>query len=610
MKKFNERKTVIPKGQIEDINIDKKLANNTEKVFQKKYRKKLFLEDERVPIYLCDVYIEPRLVEKRLNGRKKEKEKNNEVINCDYAVEYINKFVLNSNDKVLFIEGVAGAGKSSLLSKLSTVMYSNDIFYKSLKDYLDIDSVQLKREIMKTFSLSESDYNKVLFLDGLDEIWSKIDPSEFGDDLNYFIERDYKVVFTVRPGYVLYSSYVNVIKLCELEVFGTKEKNDWIKKYKYLKKKNLDDNVIKHIVEDTKFVEITSIPIMLYIISNRNIDLNDIVSIPQLYERVFDSLKEDKGNKTKRKLENDYICAQRIAYLMQAKGVLTLTKKELVSLMAVDDSFYSSVYMDKIIEGEEVLEFVHKSIQEFFAAKWIYSQIRYNVNDKYALILSDHIFSKELLVNLKFFLNDAPCNINVLFSKFVCDGFPYYKDNICNWNQYKQYLKNIVINTINICSEILHSDIEIISCLEMQPFFDIVEGINKIEKKIYEIRSIKFERCFFRHIFIRNYNFYNIVFDESLFKNCIFEYVTFIHCSFILNNEESEILFRNCQFNNVVFYTKKNNINFENCTFVLYNSKFTEKIAKEIRKCKLDKKSLSDLQNCVDYYGTKNSKAD
>lgn len=594
MHRFTERNVVIPKGQRADID----LSNNTEKIFQKRYQKRLFLEPENKPIRLCDVYIEPRLVDKTLNEKKPIKRENIEkrLEDDNYATKYIKKFVENFKDKVLFIEGVAGAGKSSLLSKMSTLLYGKDIFYKSLKDYLSIETIQLKKEINKTFSLTDNDYDKIFFLDGLDEIWNKIDLNEFEDDLRFFIERNHKVIFTLRPGYVPYYLYKNEIKLCVLEPFGVYEKKEWIKKYKQLRKDNLDDGVIKNVLANTKFVEITNIPIILYIIANRNINIDSIRNIPQLYERVFDSLKEDKGNRTKKKLEKDYKSAQRIAYLMQKKGILTITKSELISEMEVDESFCSSVYMEKIIEGEEILEFVHKSIQEFFAAKWIYNQISCGEDNQLFMVLSEHLFSKEILVNLQFFLNYVGDIIGEKFSNLVCDEFPYYGTEQCCWSLYKRYTENILINTIQIYTQIMHGDLVISNCKNMWPFFEVIGNVNVRLNKENEIKNMRFNNCFLSQIAINNFCFYNIIFDHSEFDNCIFEHTIFFQCTFIFNSMKNGIIFRRCQFNNATFLVGDNNIEFEECTFVLYDSKLAEKTAIEIQKCNLDKESLDNLK--------------
>lgn len=155
----------------------------------------------------------------------------------EYAVSYICSFTKKEAiDKALFIEGAAGVGKSSLLSKLSTVLYGKDIFYKSLKDFLNTDHIRLRRELTKSFLLTDNDYGKTFLLDGLDEIWNRMDPEEFEDDLKFFLERNYRIVFTVRPGYVQYNKYANECQLCSLEIFGEQEKKEWLDKYKAQKK--------------------------------------------------------------------------------------------------------------------------------------------------------------------------------------------------------------------------------------------------------------------------------------------------------------------------------------------------------------------------------------
>lgn len=645
--KVNEDHTIFPQKKSTAIESKSGISNNTEKIFQQKYFKRLFFEEKSAPIYLCDVYVEPKLIEKNLNNKGRRKvginvdstlevatlseniDPTTEVITfteggdnkpkvttlaeninkkskaetlTEYAIRYICRFTKKEeNDKALFIEGAAGVGKSSLLSKLSTVLYGKDIFYKSLKDYLNTDRIRLRRELTKSFLLTDNDYGKTFLLDGLDEIWNRMDPEEFEDDLKFFLERSYKIVFTVRPGYVQYSKYAKECQLCSLEIFGEQEKKKWLDKYK-VQKKDLTDKTIKSILEDTRFRKITGIPIMLYIIANRNIDVRNATSMPALYEQVFNSLKEDKGKYTQRRLENDYVCAQKIAYEMQSKEVLAIHKGDLLSLLPINDSLYSSVYIDKIIDGEDILQFVHKSIQEFFAARWIYNQARSKDYIKWAQIFCEHIFSKELLANLRFFYSIDAFSISPMCNKFICEGFPFFKEGRCNWKNYAKYVKNILTNVHNFYTEILHSDMEVTECQDMGTFFEVTDYA-KWSGNAKDIRGIKFTKCLFEYINIRNYNFYNLDINNCRFISCVFENTSFFQCSLDFCASETDIIFRRCQFNNIRLYTNMNRIRFEECTFVLYDSKTAKETATEIQKCKLDEKSFNDLKKTVEYYG-------
>ena len=417
--KLGEDQNMPPQKDDANLESSSSISNNTEKIFQQKYLKRLFFEDESAPIYLCDVYVEPRLIERNL-GKKKPTATTISESAIHYICSFIEKEVV---DKALFIEGAAGVGKSSLFYKLSTVLYGKDIFYKSLKDYLNIEHIQLRRELIRSFLLTDNDYGKIFLLDGLDEIWNRIDPEIFEDDLKFFLERNYKIVFTVRPEYVQYNKYTNECQLCSLEIFGIQEKKEWLAKYKD-KKNSLTDKTIKNILKDTRFVKITGIPIMLYIIANRNIDISGATSMPALYEQTFNSLKKDKGKYTQKRLENDYLSAQEIAYVMQANDILAIQKSDLLSLLSINDSLYSSVYIDKIIDGEEILQFVHKSIQEFFAAKWIYNQVSSNDYIKWAHIFSEHVFSKEVFWGM--LLRNSDKFLTTLFNPFELDGLKIY----------------------------------------------------------------------------------------------------------------------------------------------------------------------------------------
>lgn len=70
----------------------------------------------------------------------------------------------------------------------------------------------------------------------------------------------------------------------------------------------------------------------------------------------------------------------------------------------------------------------------------------------------------------------------------------------------------------------------------------------------------------------------------------------------MFDDKKNKVTFRRCQFNNIKFLGSDKTTNFEECTFVLYDSKSTVKTAVEIQKSNLDKASLDDLKKNVEYY--------
>ncbi|SFR80022.1 pentapeptide repeat-containing protein [Anaeromicropila populeti] len=383
---------------------DEKWDNKTAQFYQRKFGASLFL-DKREGITLEDVYVEP--IASPLNQHGYPVRYGERKI-LSVIEEYLNK----KDGFLLFIEGDAGIGKSSLVARLSIHYIEKDIYYKPLKDFLSVEeTIDFKENILKSFHLEEDDWGKTLILDGFDEVCCRLDPVLFDTHLQFFLEREYRIILTTRPRYLEKINITVHYETFALQKFNTAQIEEWLNKYKAKRGEALSEETKHQILQTAResmdFMDIVGIPIMLYIIANQNIDVSSLKSIGQLYDTVFANLKEDKSPSKKQQLEEDYEIAQRLALAMQKKEVLRMSKEEALDngVGPFDSTFYGSVY---IIEGQAEMEFVHKSIQEFFAAQWIWKTLKAinskeNGLDQYTLLLNELFLRDEVIEFLKYF---------------------------------------------------------------------------------------------------------------------------------------------------------------------------------------------------------------
>lgn len=338
---------------------------------------------------------------------------------------------------MFFFIGAAGVGKSSLMYKFSTMFTENYIYYYSLKELIlnSEKKVHFFEMLNKALHLNSQSMNLILFLDGFDEIANLLDEDEFIYDLTKYHDNNISIIFTTRPGYIFESLYgENIypfIKFGYIEPFQLKQVNNWLIKYKR-NNESVNDRTISSITaitEKEKIFEIISIPIILYIITNQNIILSEITSVGQLYEKVFFNLTRDKSLYVKNKYINiHYNIAKEVAFIMYRHDWMSISEIDIVKNLSVifDHTFYSSVYMNKIIEGTHMSEFVHKSIQDFFAAKWIWEQLydKLNTDEFIYELLSVKKISSDMLDYILFFSskynpNDIKSRIVIIVNNFI-----------------------------------------------------------------------------------------------------------------------------------------------------------------------------------------------
>lgn len=373
-------------------------------VFQRRFRKRLFLEEKDGP-GLNQVFLWPKC---QAGGT--------ETVD---GLEATEAFLRGSEPWLLVVEGVAGSGKSSFLAALSERYYTSQYIYKSLRDLGGGERIDFRRELLAECGLRADDMDKILILDGYDEIHHRVNQNAFWTDMKWFEEHGYKVILTTRPGYLKVPKTWGDYAQISLRLFDEEQTREWLFRYQKAGGQLLSETfeALTKPASDAKYGEIRRIPIMLYVIANRNINVQTVTCMGELYERVFEGMKRDKAGLTAETLERHYLIAQKIAYEMDRKGVPAVSSETARQWCGdlFDETFFSSVYIENsIIEGRWMLEFVHRSILEFFAAGWIFGQLKEDETLRIfgqqggngALeILGRSYLSDEVLEYLKYFMD-------------------------------------------------------------------------------------------------------------------------------------------------------------------------------------------------------------
>lgn len=360
---------------IQKVLSDEKVANST-KEFIEKYQEDLFWDEEGTTVSLKDVYIEPCTTQ------------------GESVVKLVDAFLIDERQAVLFIEAVAGSGKSSLMARLAYDYGDSKHYFIKLSDLL-IDHQNGLLAAISQYAITDPAWQgylqngNVLFLDGYDEIAARMNPEVLTMDIRRLKQKRMKLVVTTRPNYLHHFAQQHV--MLNMDVFEKEQVEKWIHRYAEVKK--LEEVVYRPYLEvledDEKFEiveEVICIPIFLYIIVNKQIDLARIESQTQLFECVFEQLLGDKIDTEQYKLHMEI--AKRMGYFLQMIARIRFradhidnflffineTLKQDLTKADLEKAFESS-FIRNISEGSYEKEFYHKSIQDYFSASYIFDRL-------------------------------------------------------------------------------------------------------------------------------------------------------------------------------------------------------------------------------------------
>lgn len=429
-----------------------KFQNNKKHDYIKKWNSRLFLHfdnDER-PITLADAFIIPNYKKFHfLIGFFEEDTLDEDVSDENVLDEVIEKFVNYEKTSTMLITGVPGMGKTSIVSWLAHKYETDDNLI--ILRFRDWDSEELYSGLLKaicnTLKCKRKDLNeKFLVLDGFDEMKS-LDRREdiLSDFLNSIkdLEKS-KIIITSRPTYITTFNFDNNI---ELLPFSAKKIQRFYKKITGIV---LNKNEI-----DKSNLDVIGIPVILYMAIMSNIDITESSTKPELYNRIFakrggifDRFSEyDSGSQLLRNADNikKYLeFLQKIAFKMFEKDNLLLSTNECdIPKLKFEGKSVSILEfpIKHLFENIEAnIEFIHKSVYEYFISEYIFysiSEIIKKDNFKIeelsgvmGVLFKYGKLSFEIIEFLKYrvrnSLNDKYDIVSSAFNLMLEDGMTYY----------------------------------------------------------------------------------------------------------------------------------------------------------------------------------------
>ncbi len=352
--------------------------------FSNKFTAQLFSESERSdPLRLCDVYVEPHVID---------------TTGTEYD-SFRSAYSECNDEMAILFEGEAGSGKSSLLMKIADqylkgeIFRGNTVFFVQGKDirHSKGDPIGDILRVLKLQSVESLD-NTIVILDAYDEIsYAAASPEKNQEYLHRLIYgcEGFTIIIMARTDYIKSFNGPRY----KLVGFNHEQRKDFLAKYNaYRDPKNRhSQSYIDSLTQEDSYYEdgiyeLLSIPMLLYMIAIRTVNISEIRDKFDLYEIVFapdgQGIMYSRGKDRKAISQKIWGDSYNLA--------LTISKRMLFS----NDPFISEVRIRSFIDDMNIPEetksilknrfgieiflsgsdnsiytFVHRSIFEYFAAK-------------------------------------------------------------------------------------------------------------------------------------------------------------------------------------------------------------------------------------------------
>lgn len=396
-KSLNQLNDKINKLQKEN-SIQKNYDDN--RVYSNKFVETLFLHtisSDENRIRLCDVFTTPEVI--AFDDDNEERKNVIDIINDFVAFQPVSSGKNSIN--IMFIEGQAAMGKSSLVSYLAwnyceKTDLAKDIFGRKklitirLRDLLQYHTTlnilvplsDIYKYIFCGSNFSQEECikllsNCVLVLDGFDELCmvENINDSQsrsfyfsnLNRQLNAF-NGECKVIITTRPTYLHIDQYdfpkIHVL----MQPFSKQQRQNWIENYEKISPINPDVKSKLSGEFDEVFTSIVDTPLVLYMIVAKGIFVSEDMDIWELYNRVFlvEVYKKNYDN------NGQHGIAQYEQYFHRLTA-------EIAKYLLGERKFFATI--DQILEVKEIQNLVDNLTHESYE--------NLNKNEKVQKILTD-----------------------------------------------------------------------------------------------------------------------------------------------------------------------------------------------------------------------------
>lgn len=557
---------------------------------------------------------------------------NNDLRHNNYGTKYSFK---TSNINTLFIKGHAGSGKTSLFYFLANTKSIDTTFLPSVKMYFVrlIELLKYKKnlltdvyplnDIIEMLGIEEKNIKgSLIILDGLDEICT-IKNFSINDYCINLIDSltnvKCKIIITTRLNYINlpHSPYNNVLNT-EMLSFEKDDIIQWVNKYVNIHVNHEFKNKNQILDNYEKYSDIFAVPLLLYMIISLDISLENIENVAELYDKVFEELYLRTYNKNEdvqiqrhgvtRLItpEHSREIAKEIAYNMYIKNTLLLSiEDELIASIekVISDTEkykndFFDVYAKKRIEKlfpitffykeirNDIVEFAHKSIMEFFAGERLADIFMHSIDIKGAILtyFVEQYITPEVFMYFNYHIKakyDEECYLKLLYSNlkaYLQEGhlFRNVQTTQVNYDATKVLFKSYWLMLSNFCINYLVEEvytwdyvrISLINLFKNNNY----ENITFLDNRALPIsfNSANIENYDFAHCSLEKVKFVKSKINNSNFTNCIineceFEDVNFVSCQLSPNNSISFSM-HNCKIFNSTISDLKGYLLWDNIT--------------------------------------------
>ena len=381
---------------------------------------------------------------------------------------------------------------------------------------------------------------------------------------------------------------------------------EYIEKFGYYSQASID-KVMKSFHSKATEVEVYGIPFILYLICSLDIDINQMTDIQSIYDKVFafdgglyDKIYDEEAGHY---LTQNPQCKRDLLYIsMELAFKMFSTDKLFVKKKVVDKEIVSKYPQRKntyalgnyyYIENDK-LYFVHKTFQEYFACRYLISELERLLTE----CINAQIKIEEAT---KCFFNIFYCD-NYLFKRIEHIFFNMFQNsNLRRMEQYKTtffefipYLYDLYIDNIYMDispkNNILKSQNYLSSLHKIINFFDLHTFGELNQYKISLILRNKYYVIMSINNLILNNSDLSGAYLRGTFNQCQFCDVNFcrcdLHSSFINNTEMtncklSMLYGKNTYFNNSKLYGLK--LSYSNMSDTRFNNTiFEESTIREV----------------------------
>lgn len=389
IKEANEKLDSIQKNYVQipldnDINI--RFRNNKKQKYIDNWNSRLFLhmDNDENPVTLADAFIMPDYTLYK-NG---------------YQIEFwledklhkvIDGVIHSKKSTNLLIQGAPGMGKSSIVSWIANQYRENDnIIILRFRSWENEDLKNgLLKAVIYTLECKKADLeNNILVLDGFDEIKSVSNRNTLLNDFwNDILDYDnIKIIITSRFEYIDEKGFQSIVNLKPFDIMRI------CRFYHIITNGTLEG----YKINDTSII---GIPVILYMAIMSDISITEDATRPDLYNRIF----AEKGGifdrfsykgegydggahplRNKKNIISYLDFLRKTAFEMFERNNLSIERKEgRIPRLDFQGSNISVLEfpIKHLFEKTDLsIEFIHKSIYEYFVAEYIFEVLDKSIN--------------------------------------------------------------------------------------------------------------------------------------------------------------------------------------------------------------------------------------